>query len=163
MSTQPAPAAAGAAPPKKKGRALLFIVLGLVVLGGGGGGFWWWKHSAKAAEAGQEAKPKKDATGILALEPFVVNLADREASRFLRVTIKLVVETEHEAKEIEEHPVSKSRIRSALLELLSAQESAKLVTPEGKAELKKLIAERASEAAHTEVHDVLFTDFVVQF
>jgi len=159
MSTTPAPAAA--APPKKKGRALLFIVLGLVVLGGGGGGFWWWKHSATAAEA--TPKPKKEATGIFALEPFVVNLADREASRFLRVTIKLVVESEHEAKEIEEHPVSKSRIRSAILELLSAQTSTHLVTPEGKAELKKLLAERATEVAHTEIRDVLFTDFVVQF
>jgi flagellar protein FliL len=160
MSNPTAPAAA-AAPPKKKGRALLFIVLGLVVLGGaGGGGFWWWKHSAQAEGA---PKPKKEATGILSLEPFVVNLADREASRFLRVTIKLVVDTEHEAKEIEEHPVSKNRIRSAVLELLSAQQSTKLVTPEGKAELKKLVAERASEVAHTEIHDVLFTDFVVQF
>jgi flagellar FliL protein len=157
MSTQPAPAAA----PKKKGNALLFIVLGLVVLGGGGGGFYWWKHSAKAAES--EPAPKKEFTGVMSMEPFVVNLADREASRFLRVTIKLVVETEHEAKELEEHAVAKNRIRSAVLELLSAQTSTKLVTPEGKAELKKAIAERATEVAHTEIHDVLFTDFVVQF
>lgn len=160
MSTPTAPAPAAA--PKKKSRALLFIVLGLVVVGGaGGGGFWWWKQSSAKAEAAP--KPKKEATGILALEPFVVNLADREASRFLRVTVKLVVETEHEAKELEEHAVAKNRIRSAILELLSAQHATKLVTPEGKTELKKLLAERATEVAHTEIHDVLFTDFVVQF
>jgi flagellar FliL protein len=140
---------------------MLFIVLGLVVLGGaGGGGFWWWKQSA-SAEA--HPAPAKEATGIVPLEPFVVSLADREASRFLRVTIKLVVDDEGVAKEIEHHEVQKSRVRSAILELLSAQESASLVTPEGKTTLKRVLAERASQVLHTEVRDVLFTDFVVQF
>jgi flagellar FliL protein len=162
MADHNATPAAAPAPPKKKSKALLFIILGLVVLGGaGGGGFWWWRHSANAAPAAPE--PEKEFTGILALEPFVVNLADKGASRFLRVTVKLVVEDEHVAREIEEHAVSKSRVRSAVLELLSAQESTTLVTPEGKAELKKALAERASKVLHTEVHDVLFTDFVVQF
>ena len=154
----PTPAAAT---PRKKSKALLFIVLGLVVLGGaGGGGFWYWKHSANAQAA---PPPAKEATGILALEPFVVNLADKGASRFLRVTIKLVVDDEDIAKEIEHHEVNKSRIRSAVLEVLSAQESTALVTPEGKTELKKVLAERASHVLHHEVRDVLFTDFVVQF
>ena len=158
MAEQPAAASAA---PKKKSKALAFIVLGLVLLGGaGGGGFWYWKHSANAQGA---PETKKEATGIVPLDPFVVNLADKGASRFLRVTIKLVVDDEGVAKEIEHHEVSKSRVRSAVLELLSAQESAALVTPEGKAELKKAVAERAAHALHTEVRDVLFTDFVVQF
>jgi flagellar FliL protein len=158
MAEQPAAASAA---PKKKSKALLLIVLGLVVLGGaGGGGFWYWKHSANAQGA---PEAKKEATGIVPLDPFVVNLADKGASRFLRVTIKLVVDDEGVAKEIEHHEVSKSRVRSAVLELLSAQESAALVTPEGKTELKKAVAERATQALHTEVRDVLFTDFVVQF
>jgi len=163
MADHPAtPAAAPAAAPKKKGKTLIFAVLGLVVIGGaGGGGFWYWKHSASAATAAPE--PAKEATGLVALDPFVVNLADREASRFLRVTVKLVVDDEETAKEIEHHDIHKSRVRSAILEVLSGQESAKLTTPEGKSELKRLIAEHASKALHTEVRDVLFTDFVVQF
>ena len=151
---------AAAAPPKKS-RTLLYLAVGLVVLGGGGGGgYWWWRHTAAA-----QAAPKvvKEATGIVSLEPFIVNLADKEASRFLRVTLKLVVDDEHLAEEIEGQAVSKSRVRSAVLELLSAQESSKLVTPEGKSELKKAIGERSSAVLHTEVRDVLFTDFVVQF
>jgi flagellar protein FliL len=160
MSDTPA-APAAAASAKKKSRALLFIVLGLVVVGGaGGGGFWYWKHSANAQGA---PKPEKEATGVLSLEPFVVNLADREASRFLRATIKFVVEDEDVAEEIDKHPVKKSAVRSAVIEVLSAQVSAKLVTPEGKAELKKLLSERATAVLHTEIRDVLFTDFVVQF
>jgi flagellar basal body-associated protein FliL len=38
------------------------------------------------------------------------------------------------------------------------------VTPEGKAELKKVIAEQAEHATHDlKVSDVLFSEFVVQF
>jgi flagellar FliL protein len=156
MADQPATTA-----PKKK-RTLLFTILALVILGGaGGGGFWWWKHGARAE--GAPHKVEKEATGILALDPFVVNLADKDASRFLRATIKLVVEDEHVAETIEKHAVQKSRVRSVILEALSAQESSRLVTPDGKAELKKIVAEKATAVLHTEVRDVLFTDFVVQF
>jgi flagellar basal body-associated protein FliL len=50
-----------------------------------------------------------------------------------------------------------------VLEHLTTLESATLVTPEGKTELKKQIAERTSAVLHLEIRDVLFTDFVVQF
>ena len=102
-------------------------------------------------------------TGVVPFEPFLVNLADKEASRFLRVTLRLVVDTEDEAKEIEESKVEGARARSAILELLATQESSTLITAEGKIELKKLIAERTSAVLKREIRDVLFTDFVVQF
>jgi flagellar FliL protein len=142
----------------------MIIIIAVVVLGGaGGGGFWWWKKShAEAATATPESK-HDTATGVVAMEPFLVNLADKEASRFLRVTLRLVVDTEKEAKEIGETPVELARARSSILEVLATQQSAALVTPEGKAELKKTIAEHVSAAWKKEVRDVLFTDFVVQF
>jgi flagellar basal body-associated protein FliL len=37
------------------------------------------------------------------------------------------------------------------------------VTPEGKTELKKAIAEHATAVLKKEVRDALFSDFVVQF
>jgi flagellar FliL protein len=160
MSDTPAPPPPA---PAKKRRLLKTLLLGVVLLGAaGGGGFWWWKNGqAHAAEA-----PKEDAHeggAVLGLEPFLVNLADREASRFLRVTVKLVVDEESFAKEFEENALQQSRARSTVLEHLTTLESTALVTPEGKAELKKQIAERTSAVLHTEVRDVLFTDFVVQF
>ena len=109
------------------------------------------------------AHKEVEATGVVPMEAFLVNLADSGASRFLRVTLRLVVETPEEAKEIEESPVDQARARSAILELLATQQSTTLVTPEGKAELKKSIAEVTSKVLKREVHDVLFTDFVVQF
>jgi flagellar basal body-associated protein FliL len=79
----------------------------------------------------------------------------------------LLLWDEMQAAELKEDAVSGARIRSAILELLSLQYAAPLVTPEGKDELKKAIAERATEAlGHGEhalkVTDVLFVEFVVQ-
>ena len=148
--------------PKKGSKTLVILIVAVVVLGGAGaGGFWWWQKSHAQAAA---AEPKHvEPTGVVPMEPFLVNLADKGASRFLRVTLRLVVDTEKEAKEIEESAVEQARARSAILELLATQVSEALVTPDGKTALKKGIAERTTAVLKREVRDVLFTDFVVQF
>lgn len=168
------------AAPKKSKKGLLLILL-VVLLGGGGAGAYFFYFKAPAAQAAaseeehedvepeqeeeEEAparKPKGD--GVVPMEPFVVNLADAGATRFLRVSLGLVVADETVAKEIEESAVEKARIRSAILELLAQQHADTLVTPEGKDELKKQIAGRVRQAVHhARVFDVLFSEFVVQF
>jgi flagellar FliL protein len=115
-----------------------------------------------AAEAPVEEEKKPGAA--VALEPFVVNLADPGGTRFLRVTISLIVEDEHHAAEMGENELVKMRVRSAILELLAMQTADVLVTPDGKAALKKAIAESASHAVEDlHIQDVLFSEFVVQF
>lgn len=141
---------------------LALIVL-LAVAGAGAGAYLYFVKAAPAQAKEAEPEPPPP-TGIVPLEPFVVNLADTGVSRFLRVNLGLVVQDEEQAKEIEEHALEKARIRSAILELLAEQAAETLVTPEGKLELKKLIAERVRQAAHElEVVDVLFSEFVIQF
>src|SRR5262245_17017902 len=154
---------AAAAPAKKKGKSnLLLIGVSLIVLlGGGGAGAWWYMgKKAEAAPAEEPATPP----GFITLDPFIVNLADPGGRRFLRISLRLLVKSEEEAKEIGEHELMLLKARSAVLELLATQKSEELQTPEGKVELKKHIAERAAEAfgGHTEVTDVLFAEFVVQ-
>ena len=167
MSDTKSPAAEPAAP--KKSRAKLFIILSVVLLllGGGGAAAYWTMlrpAAAEGAEAHTEAHEEVEPTGIVGFEPFVVNLADANARRFLRITVRLIVESEEEAKHIEENQVTLMRLRSEILELLTAQTSEQIVTLDGKAALKKQIAERASAvAAPIEVSDVLFSDFVVQY
>jgi flagellar FliL protein len=156
-----------AAAPAKKSRKGLMIVLVLVVLllaGGGGGAYWFLLRTPANAEAAEAEPPPPPApTGIVPLEPFVVNLADQSASRFLRVTLSLVVDEEH-AKELEEDKVAHMRVRSAILELLAQKNAGELVTPDGKARLKQAIAEGVAHAAHElKVSDVLFSEFIVQF
>jgi len=149
------------AKPQKQSK-LVVVLLVLVVLllaGGGGGAYWIFTHRGVAAAAPPPPNP-----GIVAFDPFVVNLSDPGGTRFLRVTLRLVVDDQKHAKEIEEDELGRMRIRSAILELLTQQTADHLVTPEGKAELKTAIAERAAHALHeTKVVDVLFTEFVVQF
>jgi flagellar protein FliL len=156
-------------PPAKKGKGkLVLILLVLLVLGGGaGGGAWWWMAKSQAA-SGHDANGGHEAanaeSGVLALEQFTVNLADEEASRFLRATVHLVIDKGDEVKEIEEDKLKLIRVRSSVLELLTMQTSARVTTTEGKTELKRAIAARTSEILKPiKVIDVLFSDFVVQF
>ena len=143
----------------------MFAVIGLVVgLGGGGGAYWY--YSKKIAPPPAPTKPAPIKSGIVKMEPFVVNLADEGGGRFLRLTLAVAVEGEEKAKELGENDVVKAQIRSAILERLTQEHADHLVTPEGKAELKKVIVEQVEHAAHEEeakVTDVLFSEFVVQF
>lgn len=154
--------AAAAAKPAKSGK-LIPAVIALVVLGGAGGGFWFWRQSSASAAAHEPAPKKEAPAAVLALEPFLVNLADTQASRFLRVTVRLLVADEAFAHKFAEDEVHKARVRSAILEVLTTKTSDTLVTAEGKTALKEAIAKRSSEVLGLEVTDVLFTDFVVQF
>lgn len=154
--TAPAPPAA----PKGRSKLLTLGVPVLLLLAGGGGGGWWYFNGRAASTL--EAAPLPD-PAIAEFEPFVVNLADPGGRRFLRVSLQLLVPGESAAAEIKEDKLLHSRVRSSVLELLSTQTSAGLATPEGRAALKKAIAETATQAlGHTEVSDVLFAEFVVQ-
>jgi flagellar protein FliL len=159
MSDAPAPEEK----PKKKALPLMLIaIVAVVVLGAGGGGAYWYMHRGTATAHAAEQPPEPE-RGIVSFQPFVVNLADPDSSRFLRVTLQLIVHDEKQAEHVLKTPVVLAQARSAILELLTLQTSGRLVTTDGKAALKKAIAERVSAAIeHVKVVDVLFSDFVVQ-
>ena len=160
------------APRGKKG---LIIGIAVVVLAAAGGGAAYWKFGMAAASAATDAhapeagQPKAgahgpEAPGRLGFEPFLVNLADEGGQSYLRVTLSLLVASEEKAKGLEAKPVTLTRLRSAILEALSTCTAAQVATAEGKAELKRVITERvAALDPEIEVHDVLFSDFVVQY
>jgi flagellar FliL protein len=142
-------------------KKIIIIAGAALVLIGGAGGAWWWMRGGEPAEA--KAVPL-ETRGLVSFEPFLVNLSDEGGNRYLKVTLGLVLGTAEEAKHVEETPVVVSRLRSDILELLTEQQSAQLVSPEGKTALKTAIKARVSEALeHKEVVDVLFSEFVVQF
>jgi len=151
-------------PPATGGRSKLLLIGGVVVaLAGGGAGYWFLQRPAAAAEEAhhEEPAPKR---GIVAFDPFVVNLADKGVSRFLRVSVQLVVKDAEQAAEMEESKVALMQARSAMLDVLTTQTSEVLVTPEGKAKLRADIIGTLHHAIEEfEVVDVLFSDFVVQF
>lgn len=163
------PADAATAPAAKKSSKGKFtiIIVGVLVLLGGGGAAAFFAFRKPAAPATGDAAPKKEVkapTGIVSFEPFVVNLADPGSPHFLRISVRLIVANEEEAKKIDESQVQLMRLRSAIVDLLSSETSQHISTPDGKTELKKQIAERAAKVVEPiEVADVLFSDFVVQY
>jgi flagellar FliL protein len=158
------------APAKPKSKLPLIAGAAVLVLAGaGGGGYWWWSHRAPADAKAVQAEEKVEAhtpedAGVVGFEPFVANLADEGGTRFLRASLKLVVAGAETAKEVEENAVEHAQLQSAILETLTVHTAEQLVTPEGKAALKKEILEKTGHLLHTaKVTDVLFTEFVVQF
>ena len=151
---------------KKGGRSKLIVIaaIGVVLLGGGGlAAYWTLRKPAGGAEVTEHVK-KPDHNGIVSFEPFVVNLADAGGQRFLRVSVRLIVDEQEEAERIQKSEVLLMRLRSSILELLTQQTADQVVTQDGKSSLKKTIATRAAAIAEpAKVSDVLFSDFVVQF
>jgi flagellar FliL protein len=152
--------------PKASNKRLIMIAAAVVVLLGGGG-VTYWTLAGSAAESADAKALEPDAPPpaiVVPVDTFVVNLADPGGRTFLRVTLSLIVSDAHAAAELGESEVAKMRVRSAILELLALQTGQRLVTPDGKAELKSAIAESLGSAiANLHIADVLFSEFVVQF
>lgn len=156
-----APADAGAATPakkRKKGNKKLIIivvaVLLLLVIGGGAAVFLLKKKAAVAA-GGEEAaasasaghhgdKPDlKHPPTFLPLDPFVVNLADKDVDRYAQVGITFEVE---DPKFADQMKAFMPAIRNGILMILSHKSSAELLDRPGK---EKLSAEILRESART--------------
>jgi flagellar basal body-associated protein FliL len=114
-----------------------------------------------SADSSQEDQAQQ-IKGVLRLEPFVVNLADADGNRYLRVEINLGLETPLPAKgRGGEIPVA--RIRDCILAVLSSWQSDALLAPEGKQKLKgELLQALENQVPELRVHEIYFTDFLVQ-
>ena len=78
--------------------------------------------------------------------------------------MQLVLNEKSAIEELKKDALKQAQLRSSLLELLTQQMAEHLNSPEGKTDLKKAIAARATESLKPlKVTDVLFSDFVVQF
>jgi flagellar FliL protein len=152
MAAAPAPVAEADAAPKKGKKKLIIIIAAvlLVVLAGGGAAVFMMKKKAAAEaedsgdEAPVEAHAKKDEHKsppvFVPLEPFVVNLADRESERFAQIGVTLQVEDSKFADEIKLYMPA---VRNGVLMVLAHKTSRELLERSGK---EKLAAEIMREA-----------------
>lgn len=144
------------ASPKKKGKMklILFIVLPILLLGGGVFGYLLLSDDPAPAKTEHAEK------ALMPLEPFLVNLADKDARRYLKVKIDLEVDNEKAAKDLEK---SLPRIRDQLIFLLSSKSYPDIATPEGKHQLKKeIVARLQAIPAGKKISAAYFTEFVAQ-
>ena len=162
MSAAAAKAAApdaGAEPAKKKlfsGKLMLLLGVAVLLLAVAGGGALYLLKQKAAAAAAEESDdedtaeveaPKKSAKHdpghvptFLPLEPFTVNLADRDQERYAQVSITLEVE---DAKFADQMKTYMPAIRNGVLMILAHKTSAELLERAGK---EKLAAEIQREA-----------------
>lgn len=155
MSTAAATADAGTAPPAKGKKKLIILIVAavlLLVLAGGGTLLWMKKKAADAAAAAEEGdeaevaaqveKKDRDAAAptFVPLDPFTVNLADRETERYAQVGITLEIDEPKFADQIKTYMPA---IRNNILMVLAHKTSTELLQREGK---RKLAAEVAREA-----------------
>lgn len=156
MSAAPA-ATADAAPPAKGGKKKLIIIIAavlLVVLIGGGAAFFLLKKKPAEGEEGEgegghakaeahapapKAAPKHDPKNppvFVPLDPFTVNLADKESERYAQIGVTLeIVDAKTEA----ELKLYMPAIRNNILMVLSHKTAAQLLTREGKDKLAQSI------------------------
>lgn len=98
--------------------------------------------------------------GILHLEPFVVNLADAEENRFLRVGVDLGL-----AKPLadKESAADVARARDSIILVLSTWRSDALLASDGKQKLKEeMLHSLQDRVPELGVKEIYFTDFLVQ-
>lgn len=155
--------------PKKKGSKKLMLIIGVVVLvlalGGGGAFYFMQKRAADAAAAAAEeegadedapkaaAHDKKDSHAVptfLPLDPFVVNLADREQERFAQIGVTLQVD---DAKVADQLKLYMPAIRNGVLMILAHKTSAELLERAGKEKLASEIMREAVRPLGIEIED----------
>ncbi len=97
---------------------------------------------------------------IYNLDAMIVNLADTEFPRYLK--IKMDLESE-QAKPSEEFDRRLPQLKDAILSILTGKKYADIVESKGKLHLKEEIIEKANQLFETvKVKKVYFTEFVVQ-
>jgi flagellar protein FliL len=160
LDSRAAPAAAS----EKSSSGIVTVVV-LLALAVGGASLWFILQRGRAADPLATQESSSAPKYVVHLDEFTVNLADPEETHFLRVGMDLG--TDHPANGNEKDktvlvaPVP--RIRDAILSVLTACKANDLVTPEGKARLKKdLIEALHRDVPEIGVREIYFTEFLVQ-
>ena len=142
------PAAVSGAVPFKRGKKKLLILIAAVLallLAAGGGAVWILKKRAHAAleASGEEgmtaeaahAAAKPDAhtpPTYLPLDPFIMNLADKDSDRYAQIGITLEVESSMFADQMKGYMPA---VRNAILMIIAHKTSKDLLGRAGKEEL----------------------------
>jgi flagellar FliL protein len=155
------------AKPKKK-KSILFIGAGLLIIiiaAVGGIFFLSPRHASKEvvqkgkAQGGGEPA-KGDHGHVYSMDPFLVNLADPDQGRYLKVKIEL---ESTEEKPNEEYQQRLSQLRDSVLTVLSGKTYQDIFDSGGKKKLKEEMVSKLNPLlSHFKLKTIYFTEFVVQ-
>ena len=111
---------------------------------------------------GEESTPvePKVVKATLSLEPFLLNLADKEEVRFVKTSFQLGLAEEPDEKKI---GMTTAAMRDSIITLLSSKTAEQILTPQGKEKLREQIQTRVNAISpEIDVVEVYIVDFVVQ-
>jgi len=144
-----------AAPAKGKKKLIIIIVAVavFVLVGGGGAAMLLLKKPAAEGEDGEPAAnavahDAKTVPIFVPLEPFTVNLADREAERYAQVGITLEITDNKVGDQIKAFMPA---IRNNILMAIADRTASELLDRDGKQQLAETVKREASRALGIEV------------
>jgi flagellar FliL protein len=161
------------APQRRGGKKRLILISGifLFLAAGAGSAFFFAPHLLEglpllgkkgpqgSSEEKKEKSPHKQGF-VYSLDPFIVNLADVEPSRYLKIRIEMESQEDKEKKEVTDRL---PQLRDAILTLLSSKTYKEIYDSEGKKKLKDEIVQRTNQLwSGFQFKAVYFTEFVVQ-
>jgi flagellar FliL protein len=146
---------------------LLVAVLLVLTLGLAAGFFMMWNKlsdlnvQVNPAVSQDAQQPQAAAPGpLFSLETFIVNLADQERNRYLRVTMDLELAETADSNKVTERL---AQVRDSILMILPTKHFEEIASMEGKIALRDEIIARLNGLFNKKlVTNIFFTEFVVQ-
>ncbi|MBM3791427.1 MAG: hypothetical protein FJW35_13925 [Acidobacteria bacterium] len=162
---------------KKKSRWLLWTIIGSVVLVAGVVGSFLaleYLRPPEVVASTDGSGEAGDATGLqggaathvqstMNLDPFLVNLADEDSTRFVKLTIRLGLDQAGLGERYGENPVITAATRDKIISILTTKTAEQILTPQGKDTLRSEIRDIVTPLLPKgKVVEVYIMDFVVQ-
>ena len=154
---------------KGGGKKKLILLILIVIMAVGGGLAYKFFVLDKKEAKGKEQEAQKVIEEIKATEnvgvmfdlgTFIVNLADKDIERYLKISIVIELKDQKVQQEAQQRL---PEIKDAITTLLLTKRSSELRTPEGIEFLKEEIAKRVNAILPLGgVKNVYFTDFIIQ-
>ncbi|MEE2904096.1 MAG: flagellar basal body-associated FliL family protein [Myxococcota bacterium] len=117
--------------------------------------------AAPAPEKKKRRKRREGESVNVPLKAFVINLADADAPRYLKVDITLQIVDKEAEKEVEQYNAT---VRDTILAYLSGLSAQQTVGPIGKSDMKYAIKKSINDVLPSApVERVFFTQFIVQW
>lgn len=145
--------------PKKKSILkwiiILSVVLAIIIVGTISGFYFFTKTENK-----KTAVEKTVALTVWPMDAFIINIAETNGERYLKIVMQLEVSDPSVISELEQ---LKPRLRDSILDLLTPKTYKELMDLSGKQRLREDIAGRINNILQRgKVTKVYFTDFVIQ-
>lgn len=146
--------------PKKGSKALIIIIVVATVVLSAGGFLGYKLLAGNKGDTEKYEEKEKAKTSIVALNPFVLNLADH--GRYLKVTLQFEISDESLHETVKEKT---PQLRDTIITLVSSKSLNSISSPEGKFQLKDEVLFRANQIMGMDkdaFKNLYFTEFVMQ-